>query len=105
MDLVPQDALQVAMKACGRKGQVLVAVLDSPARLRVCDSGPGIQPSERQAIFERHVRGSQARWEGTGLGLAIVRDIAALHGAAVTITDGELGGACLTIEFAPPEAP
>ena len=93
-----------AMKASGRKGQVLVAVLDSPARLRVCDSGPGIQPSERQAIFERYVRGSQARWEGTGLGLAIVHDIAALHGAVVTVTDGELGGACLTIEFAPPEA-
>ena len=93
-----------AMKASGRKGQVLVAVLDSPARLRVCDSGPGIQPSERKAIFERYVRGSQARWEGTGLGLAIVHDIAALHGAVVTVTDGELGGACLTIEFALPEA-
>ena len=88
-----------AMKASGRKGQVLVAVLDSPARLRVCDSGPGIRLSERQAIFERYARGSQATWEGTGLGLAIVHDIASLHGATVTITDGELGGACLTIEF------
>ena len=93
-----------AMKASGRKGQVLVAVLDAPARLRVCDSGPGIRPSERQAIFERYARGSQATWEGTGLGLAIVHDIASLHGASVTITDGELGGACLTIEFPAPDA-
>ena len=89
-----------AMKAAGRKGQVLVAVLDAPARLRVCDSGPGIKPSERKAIFERYVRGSKATWEGTGLGLAIVHDIATLQGASVSITDGELGGACLTIEFA-----
>jgi two-component system sensor histidine kinase TctE len=89
-----------AMKASGRKGQVLVAVLDAPARLRVCDSGPGIRPSERKAIFERYVRGARPTWEGTGLGLAIVHDIAALQGATVDITDGELGGACLTIEFA-----
>lgn len=93
-----------AMKAAGRKGQVLVAVLDCPARLRVCDSGPGIPPSERRALFERYMRGSKATWEGTGLGLAIVQDIATLQGATVHISDGELGGACLTITFATPRA-
>ena len=74
-------------------------------RLRVCDSGPGIKPSERTAIFERYARGSRPRWEGTGLGLAIVHDVATLHGATVAVTDGELGGACFTIEFAAPEGP
>ncbi|MEP6506412.1 MAG: sensor histidine kinase, partial [Betaproteobacteria bacterium] len=72
-----------AMKAAGHRGQVLVAVLASPARLRVCDSGPGIAPSERRTIFERYVRGPTATWEGTGLGLAIVHDIALLQGAGV----------------------
>jgi len=90
-----------AMKAAGRKGQVLVAVIESPPGLRVCDSGPGIKPSERQLIFERYARGSRPRWEGTGLGLAIVHDVAALHGATVTVSDGELGGACFAFEFAP----
>ncbi len=88
-----------AMKAAGRKGQVLVAVIESPPGLRICDSGPGIKPSERQVIFERYARGSRPRWEGTGLGLAIVNDVASLHGATVTITDGELGGACFAFEF------
>jgi two-component system sensor histidine kinase TctE len=88
-----------ALKAAGRKGQVLVAVIESPAGLRVCDNGPGIKPSERALIFERYARGSRPRWEGTGLGLAIVQDVAALHGASVAITDGELGGACLAFEF------
>jgi len=88
-----------AMKSAGRKGQVLVAVIAAPAGLRVCDSGPGIKPSERKVIFERYARGSRPRWEGTGLGLAIVHDIATLHGATVGITDGELGGACFTLEF------
>jgi two-component system, OmpR family, sensor histidine kinase TctE len=90
-----------ALKAAGRKGQVLVAVIESPAGLRVCDNGPGIEPSERQVIFERYARGSRPRWEGTGLGLAIVHDVAALHGASVGVTDGELGGACFAFEFGP----
>jgi len=88
-----------ALKAAGRKGQVLVAVIESPPGLRICDSGPGIKPSERRVIFERYARGSRPRWEGTGLGLAIVHDVAALHGAHVDVTDGELGGACFTFEF------
>jgi two-component system sensor histidine kinase TctE len=94
-----------AMKSAGRKGQVTVGVLLSPPSLRVCDSGPGIKPSERKLIFERYARGARPRWEGTGLGLAIVHDVATLHGATVTATDGELGGACFTIEFAPYPAP
>ena len=94
-----------AMKSAGRKGQVLVCVLSSPPSLRVCDNGPGIKPSERKVIFERYARGARPRWEGAGLGLAIVHDVATLHGATVTATDGELGGACFTIEFAPSEAP
>ncbi len=91
-----------ALKSAGRKGQVLVAVIESPPSLRVCDSGPGIKPSERKLIFERYARGARPRWEGTGLGLAIVQDIALLHGARVDISDGELGGACFTFEFPPP---
>ena len=91
-----------ALKAAGRKGQVLVAVIESPASLRVCDNGPGIKPSERRVIFERYARGSRPRWEGTGLGLAIVHDVATLHGATVSVADGELGGACFTFEFAAP---
>jgi two-component system sensor histidine kinase TctE len=88
-----------AMKAAGPRGQVLVAVIESPPGLRICDNGPGIKPSERQVIFERYARGSRPRWEGTGLGLAIVHDIAAMHGATVSVGDGELGGACFAIEF------
>jgi two-component system sensor histidine kinase TctE len=96
------NVIDNALKAAGRKGQVLVSVTESPPSLRVCDNGPGIKPSERRSIFERYVRGSRPRWEGTGLGLAIVHDIATLHGATVAVTDGELGGACLAITFAPP---
>ncbi|MBW8759625.1 MAG: HAMP domain-containing histidine kinase, partial [Burkholderiales bacterium] len=47
---------------------------------------------------------SRPRWEGTGLGLAIVHDVVAMHGAKITVSDGELGGACFAIEFPAPAA-
>jgi len=73
--------------------------MESPAGLRVRRNGPGVMPSGRAPIFERHARGSRPRWEGTGPGLAIVHDVAVLHGARVTVSDGELGGACFAFEF------
>jgi two-component system sensor histidine kinase TctE len=94
-----------ATKAAGPRGQVLVTVLDAPARVRVCDSGPGIRPHERRTVFERYVRGSAASWSGTGLGLAIVHDIAQLQHARVAVVDGELRGACFEFAFDDPPAP
>jgi two-component system, OmpR family, sensor kinase len=57
------------------------------ARLWVRDSGPGIDPAEREEIFERLARGRRARgsYEGTGLGLAIVRAIAEGHGGRIEL--------------------
>jgi signal transduction histidine kinase len=84
---------------------VLVSVHAAPARVRVADSGPGIRPHEREAIFERYVRGSAASWSGTGLGLAIVRDVAQLQHARVAVVDGELRGACFEFSFDEPAPP
>jgi two-component system sensor histidine kinase TctE len=94
-----------AIKAAGPRGQVLVSVHAAPARVRVADSGPGIRPHEREAIFERYVRGSAASWSGTGLGLAIVRDVAQLQHARVAVVDGELRGACFEFSFDEPAPP
>jgi two-component system sensor histidine kinase TctE len=89
-----------ALRATPGDGAVIVEVTATPAALRVCDSGPGVRPEEREAIFERHVRGAAAAWEGTGLGLAIVRDIAVLHGAEVSVGDAPQGGARFDFVFA-----
>lgn len=80
----------------GREGgRITVAVSAQPpgqVRLSVHDDGPRIPAQERERIFERFHRllGTQA--EGSGLGLAIVREIAALHGAQVTLEDGDVAG-------------
>ncbi len=71
------------------------------AVLEVEDSGPGIPPHLRGAVFDRHVR-LDSKVTGSGLGLAIVRDIAAVHGATVAVAGGRDGaGALFTVRFPP----
>jgi signal transduction histidine kinase len=57
-------------------------------RFTVTDTGPGIDASVRQNLFEPFVTG---RANGTGLGLAIAREMAAAHGGTITLL--EPGGA------------
>ena len=63
------------------------------------DSGPGIPPARRAAVFERFVR-LDDKTTGSGLGLAIVRDIALAHDAVVALDDAEGGGTRVTVRFA-----
>lgn len=63
------------------------------------DSGPGIPPAKRGAVFQRHVR-LDDRTTGSGLGLAIVQDIARAHRARVLLDDGPGGrGSVFTVRF------
>jgi two-component system phosphate regulon sensor histidine kinase PhoR len=53
--------------------------------IRVVDKGPGVQPEDRQRIFERFVRGptlddTRPPVRGSGIGLALVKHIAESHG-------------------------
>ena len=77
------------------------------ALLSVQDSGPGVQPELREAIFQRFRQGdggSTRQFGGTGLGLAIVRDFVDLHGGFVTVTDAPGGGALFLVDL-PLKAP
>jgi signal transduction histidine kinase len=59
----------------------------------VKDDGPGIDPRERERIFERFHRSGSKRG-GSGLGLSIAREIARRHGGDVTM-DGAAGKGAL----------
>lgn len=68
-----------------------VALKETPEAVQVVvsDDGPGIAPALLPHIFERFVRGDDARSRAsgsTGLGLAIVHAIVHSHGGTVTVT-------------------
>jgi two-component system sensor histidine kinase TctE len=94
-----------AIRYTPRGGRVTVACAADTAGgvLTVEDNGPGIPPALRAAVFSRFVR-LDKHSAGTGLGLAIVRDIAAAHGAQVTIETAAGGqGARFIIRFTHPQ--
>ncbi|USZ72840.1 GAF domain-containing sensor histidine kinase [Natronosalvus halobius] len=72
------------------KAAVCVRVGTCDDGFAVEDDGPGIPPSEREAVFES---GYSSGSGSTGLGLAIVERIAEEHGWSVECTDGSAGGA------------
>mgnify|MGYP001045750007 FL=1 len=54
--------------------------------IRVSDEGAGVRDDDRERIFDRFARGSEAgRRRGFGLGLALVRDAAVAAGGSVAI--------------------
>ena len=70
--------------------------------LTVDDDGPGIDPADREAVFERFARLDEARSRddgGAGLGLSVVREIAQRSGGAVHVDAAPLGGARFVVRF------
>jgi len=69
-------------------------------RLAVLDEGPGLEPGEEVAIFERFSRGSAGRRgpSGTGLGLPIARELTRQWGGDVTLANRGGGGLRAVIE-------
>ena len=70
--------------------------------IHVIDSGPGIPPEHRQAVFQpffRLDRSRSAATGGSGLGLAIVHQLCQAHGWRIEIGSGPGGGTdvCLAV--------
>ncbi len=60
--------------------------------VHIDDNGPGIAAEERERVFDRFYRGSEAPGTGTGLGLAIVSQVADMHRGRVALGSSPLGG-------------
>jgi signal transduction histidine kinase len=95
---VLRNLLANARRHAGPQGRVALsaAVSGGQLEIRVDDDGPGIDPAERERVFDRFHRSEAARERrsgGSGLGLAIARSIVELHGGRIWIEDSPLGGA------------
>ena len=73
-----------------------------PAGIRVLDEGSGIDPEEREAVFQRFERGRSGREgrKGTGLGLAIARELAIPWKAKISVEPRQPAGTIASVSFA-----
>jgi two-component system sensor histidine kinase BaeS len=79
-----------------------VAASDAGFRIRVSDTGRGIDPDVLPDVFERFVKGADSR--GSGLGLAIARSLVEAHGGTIRAESTPGAGTTMTIELPPPAA-
>lgn len=104
--LALDNAIANAVRHGGASTVVLTARRTGPETVTITveDNGTGVPVTEREAVFERFIRGSGAARGGSGLGLALVAQQAQLHGGRAYFEDSELGGARLVLEFAAPRS-
>ncbi|HGA2724414.1 TPA: two-component system sensor histidine kinase RstB [Enterobacter hormaechei] len=96
MERVLDNLMNNAMRYSETTLRIGLDLQGSQAILCVEDDGPGIEPEEREKVFEPFVRLDPSRDRATGgcgLGLAIVRSIAQAMGGSVRCEASELGGA------------
>jgi signal transduction histidine kinase len=122
VDVVAPDALPAVVADREALGRALWNLLDNAAKysapdtpiaveaaahagalvIRVRDQGPGIPADEQASIFDKFVRGSQAKEsgaKGTGLGLAMVRHIVRAHRGDIRVESAPGAGATFTIHM------
>lgn len=74
--------------------------IDGPAQLTVDDTGPGIAPEHRDAVFDRFYRADPSRSRDSGgLGLSLVKALAEGSGAQAWADESPAGGCRIRIRW------
>lgn len=99
------NLLDNAIKFTPSGGRVDVTLenTDKGVRIKVADTGKGIQPQFLPHVFDRFRQADSTTtrvYGGLGIGLAVVRHIAELHGGQVSVhSEGEGKGATFIMEL------
>jgi len=102
-----------ALKFTGESGRVDVTAENAGThvKIRVADTGSGIDAAAKERIFERFYRAvpeESEKIEGTGLGLAIAKSLVELHGGTIGVESQVGSGTIFTVTLpisGPPERP
>ncbi|HEX7776521.1 MAG TPA: histidine kinase N-terminal 7TM domain-containing protein [Parvibaculum sp.] len=79
---------------------VTVSAESGTARIEVADHGPGIDPGEKRAIFEKFYRSNRAEHvPGAGLGLYLVGRIVELHHGRIDVLERPGGGSRFVVSL------
>jgi two-component system sensor histidine kinase BaeS len=101
---VISNLVENALRLTPRGGEV--RVIAAPGVLRVEDTGPGLEPEDRERAFERfylHERYGRERPVGTGLGLAIVKELVEAMGGSVEVASEPGRLTSFTVRLTMPE--
>ena len=91
-----------ALKYTPAGGEISVRTIEQNATLvvNVADNGIGIDPDERERIFDKFYRAKDPRLtriSGTGLGLTLARDVIRRHGGEITVESEPDRGSTFTM--------
>ncbi len=107
LQLVLSNLLDNAIKYTPERGRVGIEAVFTPqdVRIRVRDSGIGIDPVDLPRIWDRLYRGDKSRSQrGIGLGLSLVKAFVEAHGGTATVTSETGQGSIFMVTFPRPEA-
>ena len=93
---IVSNVLLNALRYTPAGGEIRIDCTHEADRLQVsiADSGPGIAPAERDAIFQPGVRGAAGRGKpGSGFGLAIAKEYVEAQGGTIEVSSSALNGA------------
>lgn len=98
-----------AVRATGQGEPIWIgsSLVGGVTRLWVRDEGPGVDPADRERIFDRYARGdiTAEASDGAGLGLSIVQAIAEAHGGRVELDTRPGLGSTFTVVLPSATAP
>lgn len=97
-----ENLLNNAGRYAKDKIQVILELDNDALVIKVDDDGCGLDENSLEALFDPFFQADSSRGadsEGYGLGLAIVKQVAMQHGATVTASNNEKGGASFRFTF------
>lgn len=96
------NLLDNALRYGAKAPKVTAGAIGGRVRVLIDDDGPGIPLAERALVFEPFYRREPSRSRdtgGSGLGLAIAKQIVALHGGSIALSDSPAQGLRVIVEL------
>ena len=89
LQLAINNLLDNAIKYSSKEGLIFLKLFkeDQQIKLQVIDEGQGIDPKEKEKIFDKYFRGARRQAKGTGLGLYLTKEIVKQHHGEIRITE------------------